>query len=340
MLSGFPLLSVVIPTRGRADWLQRAVDSALASAPEGDLEVLVVPNGPERDWVAVVNAFANEPRVKAIQCDRPNANSARNMGLFHARGKYVRFLDDDDRLDPANAIAQLSLMDSRRLECMSGQVALVEVDGTQLGIMLHADEGDLFCAMARPGRICVPTSHVFLRDSLKGFLWDEQLAVEQDTDWMFRLASQREWNWEAFGRPVGYWTQHGGQRVSSSITNHQRGVSTCRMLLRAADDLRKRNALCARRRRAIGEGLWENIHPHFYRAPVFWTRVIRAARTIDPGSAPSSWWFRSWLGRFLGPIAIEWLLLPKRWLNWLARSARSRFAATTRRPPSESAEHG
>ena len=53
-----PLLSVVIPTHARPEFLPRAIDSALQAGPEGGVEVIVVPNGGDQAWRAVAEAYA------------------------------------------------------------------------------------------------------------------------------------------------------------------------------------------------------------------------------------------------------------------------------------------
>src|SRR3546814_8013731 len=59
-----PLLSVIIPTYKRPQYLPRAINSAVQAAPDGDVEVIVVPNGPDDSWKNVAKKYQSEPRVQ------------------------------------------------------------------------------------------------------------------------------------------------------------------------------------------------------------------------------------------------------------------------------------
>ena len=87
-----PLFSVIIPTYGRPGLLAQAVASVLAQTID-DLECLVVDDAsPEAPQVP------NDPRVRLIRRRRNGGEpAARNTGLKQAKGRYVAFLDDDDR---------------------------------------------------------------------------------------------------------------------------------------------------------------------------------------------------------------------------------------------------
>jgi len=94
-----PRVSVVVPTRNRLHYLQEALASAFAQAMR-DLEVIVV-DDEGSDGTAEWLAGQADPRLSVIRLDqRLERSAARNTGLARARGRYVLFLDDDDRLVP------------------------------------------------------------------------------------------------------------------------------------------------------------------------------------------------------------------------------------------------
>src|SRR5690606_1617249 len=90
-----PLLSVIIPTHARPQFLPRAIDSALDAAPGGSVEVIVVPNGQDSSWVQIARGFRHDARVRWLPISQSGVSSARNHGLQSANGIYARFLDDD-----------------------------------------------------------------------------------------------------------------------------------------------------------------------------------------------------------------------------------------------------
>ena len=94
-----PLVSVVIPCYNQAHFLPEAIKSALAQTHQ-PVEVVVVDDGSPDN---VVDVVASYPGVRCVRQENRGRSQARNAGFRASRGKYVIFLDADDRLTP-NAI--------------------------------------------------------------------------------------------------------------------------------------------------------------------------------------------------------------------------------------------
>jgi len=106
--SSTPLLSVVVPTRDRADRLEGAVASVLRQT-YPTLDVVIVDDG-SRDATAEVTAklAALDGRVRVVRLTTAGgAAAARNRGMDEARGELVAFLDDDDRWLPDKTARQV-----------------------------------------------------------------------------------------------------------------------------------------------------------------------------------------------------------------------------------------
>ncbi len=89
------LVSVIIPTTRRPVQLRRALDSVFAQT-YGDLDVIVVVDGPNPETMAMLAAY-DEPRLRVLQNDHTiGPGPARNAGAETARGDWLAFLDDDD----------------------------------------------------------------------------------------------------------------------------------------------------------------------------------------------------------------------------------------------------
>jgi glycosyltransferase involved in cell wall biosynthesis len=90
-----PLISVIIPTRYRPQLLQRAIDSVLSQTC-GDFEIIVIVDGLDPETVSTLE-MAHRERVTVLALEHNvGLAEARNVGVRHARGKWVAFLDDDD----------------------------------------------------------------------------------------------------------------------------------------------------------------------------------------------------------------------------------------------------
>lgn len=104
-------ISVVIATKDRRQYLERALASLKMQAGAPDFEVIVVDNG-SRDDTAMVVASQGDPAlpVRYVAEPQPNRAKARNRGVEVSRGQYVLFCDDDVQMPPgwiaAHAVAQ------------------------------------------------------------------------------------------------------------------------------------------------------------------------------------------------------------------------------------------
>ncbi|HVK12206.1 MAG TPA: glycosyltransferase [Gemmataceae bacterium] len=103
-----PLVSVVIATRNYGRYLAGAVRSALGQT-HGDLELIVIDDGSTDDTPAVVRPYLSDPRVRYVRTDGLGQSRAKNLGIQHARGAFVAFLDGDDEWLPTKLERQLPL---------------------------------------------------------------------------------------------------------------------------------------------------------------------------------------------------------------------------------------
>ena len=89
-----PTVSIVVVSRHRATLLKRCL-TALSQLIYPAYEVVVVadPGG-----LSAIAPFSD--RVKTVSFDVPNISAARNVGIAHAAGEIVAFIDDDSVPEP------------------------------------------------------------------------------------------------------------------------------------------------------------------------------------------------------------------------------------------------
>ena len=92
-----PRFSLIIPTYNRAALLARTLSSVFAQTFE-DFETIVVDDGSTDETHILLERYGD--RVTALQQVNRGPGSARNLGLNHAQGEYIVFLDSDDLLLP------------------------------------------------------------------------------------------------------------------------------------------------------------------------------------------------------------------------------------------------
>lgn len=104
-----PEISVIIPAYCAADHLHVSVDSLLAQTYH-DFEAIIVEDCSPDSGATLAEAHrlaGLDSRISVYRTDRnEGCGGARNVGMRHARGRYITFLDADDTLSP-NAFSEL-----------------------------------------------------------------------------------------------------------------------------------------------------------------------------------------------------------------------------------------
>src|SRR5437868_12767968 len=106
-MSEAPLVSIIIPCYNQAEFLSEAIDSALAQTYR-PIEVLVVNDGSPDETEKVARSYGE--RIEYISRDNGGLSAARNTGIARARGCYLKFLDSDDQLHPAQIARQVEAL--------------------------------------------------------------------------------------------------------------------------------------------------------------------------------------------------------------------------------------
>jgi len=111
--SNAPDISTVIATYRRPQTLVEAIDSVLAQTGP-TIEIIVVDDDPQRSAEGIVKRFDGKVTylpMPAWSQKRPAL--VRNTGWNKASGKYIHFLDDDDRVPPGTYQAVFTALESK-----------------------------------------------------------------------------------------------------------------------------------------------------------------------------------------------------------------------------------
>ena len=111
-----PRLSVIIPVYNARQYLKQCIGTVLRQE-VGELEVICVDDGSTDGSLELLRLLEREhPRLRVFAQENRSAGAARNLGLAHARGEYVHFLDADDYLAPGIYPHVLKLLESSRAD--------------------------------------------------------------------------------------------------------------------------------------------------------------------------------------------------------------------------------
>lgn len=102
--------SVIIPVYNAEKYLESCVQSVLQQKTELEYEIILIDDGSRDHSPELCDRLAKQDgRIRVIHQVNQGVSAARNAGLAAARGKYILFLDSDDRWD-ADLLAQLEAL--------------------------------------------------------------------------------------------------------------------------------------------------------------------------------------------------------------------------------------
>ena len=99
-------LSFIIPVYNVEAYLAECLDSIISQI-KGDCEIILVNDGATDNSGKICDEYAlNYAFVNVVHKENGGLSSARNAGLEHAKGRYIAFVDSDDRI-ASNSVSRI-----------------------------------------------------------------------------------------------------------------------------------------------------------------------------------------------------------------------------------------
>jgi glycosyltransferase involved in cell wall biosynthesis len=280
-----PRVSVVMPLFNTERFVLQALESVVEQGID-NMEVIVVDDGSTDQGVAVVEKFAANAKVPVyllMQAHSGGAAKPRNVGIEHARGEFVAFIDPDDYWYATKLRQQLEVLTRHETVAMVfADPEVVDEIGNVLGRYLgrvryaeraapHLRKVAECVYLSRPSfyafssaEVAGPiTSNVMLRRSalLAESEWfPVQLRVGEDMDLWFRIMQK---HMVAFvDRPLSAYRQHGASlmnqvelMLTGSLDCHERNFVRAESSL-SFDQCRRYRERIASFHSSIGYQAW------------------------------------------------------------------------------------
>ena len=211
-------LSVIIPVHNRVHLLSEAIESIIRQG-LASYEIIICDDGSTENIEAAC-AKSNLPKERLVHSrteESHGAQVARNRGLSLAQGEFVMFMDSDDAVSE-DGIAPLieAMQDDEDLQYAYGKVSRVN---EALGSI--ADD------------IAVGTTFSDAPSEIAGYHWHTMGAIYRRSylelvgPWNVEMTGSQDWEYQARVKlaggkrkfvdvTVGYWRQHGGDRVGTA----------------------------------------------------------------------------------------------------------------------------
>jgi glycosyltransferase involved in cell wall biosynthesis len=186
------LVSVIIPTHNRGDLLRRSIASVLNQKHQ-EFEIIVADDASEENIGEVVASFGDQ-RIKHFRNEqKTHAGGARNLGLDHATGDYIAFLDSDDEWLPEHLASHLNAIVQSGCDGVYGSVFIDDGESrTYVGsraMPLGQHPADYVLS---GGSVPTPT-WVMKSSAVKSLRFDRELVIHEDYDFFVRFASNHHW---------------------------------------------------------------------------------------------------------------------------------------------------
>lgn len=176
------LVSVIIPVFNAASFLPHAVASIDRQGYQ-PLEIIVVDDGSTDNTAEVAR---NLPSVSHyFYQENKGPSAARNLGLKHARGEFIAFLDADDEWPAGKLDLQIGRFRAEpQLDVVLGRIQYIALPGAEMvDIAFETEDRTLTHVHLGSG---VYRKSVFDRVGL----FEESLRYSEDVDWFMRAREE------------------------------------------------------------------------------------------------------------------------------------------------------
>lgn len=93
-------VSVVIPVYNTELYLEQCLDSLINQTLQ-DIEIICINDGSTDGSLRILDRYKNQDkRIRVFNQENKGQSAARNLGINHAQGEYIGFLDSDDFAKP------------------------------------------------------------------------------------------------------------------------------------------------------------------------------------------------------------------------------------------------
>jgi glycosyltransferase involved in cell wall biosynthesis len=225
-------VSTVIVSYNRLDLLHRAIQSALAQTLP-DCEVIVVDDCSSFDVYEAMARYGS-----AVQVVRTPHNAgcsfARNLGIDHATGEFVAFLDDDDYWRPEKLEHQVAVIGDRVMMLCGQEFTPVRKYNVQPISQVTRE------MIGRNNSLCGASGFLCRRDLLNTIRFDASLIWGEDWDLLLRALAVGGIGYVA--EPLVFYTVN---TTGTSLTSATRN--------RSWQEIQYRFAVADKHRHEIGE---------------------------------------------------------------------------------------
>ena len=170
-------------------FLKEAIDSVYQQT-YNDWEIIFWDNASDDDSAKVAKSYDKKLKY-FLAPSNTSLGEARNIAIRKASGKYVAFLDCDDKYFPEKLTRQVNMMENNQCALCYGSVIVINDDGAQIGKNIVTDKhGHILDQLLLKYEINMQT--VMIRRNIlteNSLSFDTKLQFSPDYDLFMRIAA-------------------------------------------------------------------------------------------------------------------------------------------------------
>jgi len=186
------LVSICMPTYNTGKYIAAAIQSVVHQTYQ-NWELIIVNDGSTDDTKLIIETQFKDDRIRLININNSGAAAARNLAYSASKGKYIKFLDSDDLINPEMIEAQIALTENDNfiISATWGRFYNNDLSTFQLNpedcwqtltpVEWICNSWKYAHSMTTPGIFLIPKTIIE-----KAGLWDENLSLLDDTEYFTR----------------------------------------------------------------------------------------------------------------------------------------------------------
>lgn len=192
-MTSSPFVSIIIPTYNGGSLIEETLSSCLKIR-DISVEIIVVDDGSTDGTPELVAQRFPSIRLHRLIGNSGSGSAGRNAGLALAQGRYVKFLDHDDLIQPRGFKAECREALRTDTDIVMSKWGVVSIDEhgrflkDSLRVLTPPDPGRLTEAILNGESMPYTAAALYKRSFVADERWDATVSIIDDYDWFCRLA--------------------------------------------------------------------------------------------------------------------------------------------------------
>ena len=190
-------ISIIVPVYNKAKYLKEII-SDIRNQTFNNFECLIIDDGSFDGSEKICDQFAKiDKRLKVFHIANSGVSNARNFGIDNAKGKYITFIDADDRININYLKNLMTCIENEKVDMVVGAYKKFwdNNDNTMEVSYKNSNKKIFFSSLVnnfveeqiRSGIFGCCVAKIFKRSLIENIRFDSSLSLAEDLDFYLKL---------------------------------------------------------------------------------------------------------------------------------------------------------